>query len=738
MLLSAVLLFAASLTVQPQDSAETMAEGDVVVTAERISRQSENGPIVAEGGVRASSGSQFLKADRVVYDPLTETITAYGNVAVKDEDGNLYFAEEAVLSSDLENAFIEVFASEVGTNGNLAAASAIQRESGKNELRKSVFTLCPVCDQGLRRDRPLWQLKANRVVQDEEDKVLRFRNALVEVFGIPTFYIPYLQVPDPSLDRASGFLALEIANSDRTGVETELPYYWAISNYQDLTFAPRHYSNLGTLLKGEWRRNTYESRAVVQAGFINPTNDLSQEPGQPEETRWHWFSNYQRGDLPFGFSMEADIDAVSDKGYLLTYDIRPVGQLLDNVTLLSPDRLQSSIDFRRDTATSSTDITGILFQTLRFNEDQAFTANALPRLRHRQEFDLWGGELEVEGHFLALDREEGLDSMRAVAQMRYNRVRITDSGHRFEFFGELRGDGYRYDQFNRGVQQCNVEDRFYERCREAFPKDLEGESFTTTRFLPTIGAEWSYPIARIRENTSFVIEPRVQLVASPNRDFSEEVLNEDSQFFQFDTVTLFDWNKSSGLDLWEDGQRLNVGLATTAVLGEALTVNSSFGLQYRAQETRSFLEGNGLGETRSDFVGAVDVRLGRRLIIDNRFRIDDESGEFRRLESSVSSRIGPLRGRLNYLRVQGEEFNNVQPLDEFLVLSTSLKLNRNISIGATQAQNLDSGNTTRTSVALRVANQCLGVSVRYLFNDSSLGGFEQNRAFLVKFDVLGF
>lgn len=731
-----ILLSSTALAVQDQPVPEQAEEGDVLLEADRVYREGEDGPLIAEGDVRAAAGDQFLRADRVVYDVAGDTVTAEGNVAVRSEDGQIYFGETVILTSDLRNGIVEIFAAELPPNGTLGAATAIRRDSGTNELRKATYTLCKVCDEGFARDRPTWQLKARRVIQDEEKKKLTFRDAFLEIYGVPALYVPYVQVPDPSVDRASGFLAPQIGSSSVRGTEVEVPYYWAISDYQDFTFSPRHFELLGTLWKGEYRRNTWNSSAIVQAGVINPTNDLSEEGGNPDNVRWHWFSEYRR-DLPMNWTLEADIDAVSDKGYLTIYDLEPDGELQEEIGILRPDRLESTVSFNRRTQNSVTDVSAWLFQTLRIREDQAFTAQALPRVQHERFYDMLGGNVTLGGSFLTLLRDDGLDTMRGSGHLRYEAVKLTRGGHRFETFAEVRGDLYKYRNADLGIQACNVDDRAYDACRLSLPKDGAEQTYDVSRVLPTIGAEWAYPLARIGENSSFIIEPRVQAVVSPNRSFRDEIFNEDSQFFQFDTVTLFDYNKATGLDLWEDGQRVNAGISTTALLGSSISINTLVGAQFRAEGSDSFDDDTGLGEVQSDYVGAVDINLGSRFAIDNRFRIDDETGSFRRLETLMRGRLGRLSGRMNYLRVESDDFETNQVLDEFLIVSAALRVTKNINLAFSQGQNLDSGSTTNTQFALRLANRCAGMTVLYRFDDSTVAGFEQDKELLFRFEILG-
>src|SRR3546814_13959596 len=75
----------------------------------------------------------------------------------------------------------------------------------------------------------------------------------MEFFGIPVFYTPYLQHPDPTVDRRSGFLAPTVGTSDFLGYALEVPYFWALGDTQDLTLAPILSTDQGIDLTGEYR-----------------------------------------------------------------------------------------------------------------------------------------------------------------------------------------------------------------------------------------------------------------------------------------------------------------------------------------------------------------------------------------------------------------------------------------------------------------------------------------------------
>ena len=52
-----------------------------------------------------------------------------------------------------------------------------------------MFSPCQLCKNDPDRA-PLWQIKARRAVHDQEEKEVRYRDAWIEMFGIPVIYTP--------------------------------------------------------------------------------------------------------------------------------------------------------------------------------------------------------------------------------------------------------------------------------------------------------------------------------------------------------------------------------------------------------------------------------------------------------------------------------------------------------------------------------------------------------------------
>lgn len=748
------------------------AEETVLFTADTVYREREDGPVIAEGKVRAFFGERALTADRVVYDPQTEIVTAEGNVVVYDEAGDAFYAEQVELTGDLRDGVATNFGAMIGNQNRIVGSSVVRRSSGVNEINNGKFTPCEVCRENGKDKTPTWQVNAVKVIQDTNDKVIRFRHARIEALGVPIFYTPYFQYPDPSVKRKTGFLAPSFGNSSRAGAEAEIPYYIAISDHQDATFAPRFTTGLGTLWKGEYRTRSHDGGAIVQAGIINPEGIVRASNGAlfvldglrqdqidrlPEDAfdeigpRWHVFGE-ARKELRDDWVATADIDFVSDRNYLRTYDIQPEGQLREAIDILQPDRLENELHVSRLTDRSYTDVSSILFQSLRFSDDPDFTADVLPSIRHEYSFPIGtlGGDLRLTGDFLQLHRPEGLDTTRLVADATWQRNLTTPGGHRFRTFAQVRGDLYRNRDANLGIQACRnpqvpggdfVIAPQYERCRDALPRqggdDPEAE-FSFARFLPTAAVEWSYPLAKFTDNASFIIEPRIQVVAAPDADYTDDVFIQDSSFLQFDSVTLFDVIKSTGFDLWEDGQRVNIGVAGSALFDNGFTVSGTVGQQYRFSETEQFPDDLGLGDQRSDLVGDLEIDYGRKISVVNRFRLDDEDLRIRRLETILRGQSGPISGSINYLLLESPALDGFGDRDEFVSATAFYRVTDQIDLGGVWRRNLDTQETTEQRVILRYRDDCTIFNVTYRFDNRTGDGFENNTSVTFNIDIVGF
>ena len=83
-------------------------------------------------------------------------------------------------------------------------------------------------------------------------------------------WVPYFQMADPTVKRKSGFLMPSYSHSNELGTTVQVPYYFALSDHYDFTFAPMVTEKAGTLLLGEWRQRTANGGYSIElAGVWN-------------------------------------------------------------------------------------------------------------------------------------------------------------------------------------------------------------------------------------------------------------------------------------------------------------------------------------------------------------------------------------------------------------------------------------------------------------------------------------
>ncbi|MEM6421415.1 MAG: hypothetical protein AAF698_02420, partial [Pseudomonadota bacterium] len=272
--LGAVLALAACLLlgflwgpVGAQDIDELAIDPDtpVALVADEITYDSAAGTVSASGNVEVYFGTRTLTADRITYDSRTERISADGDIVLRDPSGTTVYADAADLDVELYDGIVRgarsVLASlppgetpgegRSATVGRLSAVEARRFEGRFNALNKAVYSPCDVCAD---EPTPLWRIRARRVIHDEEEGIIHYEQATFDVFGVPVAWLPYFSHPDPTVERASGFLVPDARQSGNYGFGLRVPYFWAIDPSTDITFQPFFTTDDGVFFDGELRR----------------------------------------------------------------------------------------------------------------------------------------------------------------------------------------------------------------------------------------------------------------------------------------------------------------------------------------------------------------------------------------------------------------------------------------------------------------------------------------------------
>ncbi|HVY11984.1 MAG TPA: putative LPS assembly protein LptD, partial [Alphaproteobacteria bacterium] len=231
------MLFLAPHAAQAQWAAPK-AGGQYLLTADELDYDEKNQTATATGHAELSDAQNVLGAQSLFYDQKIDVVEASGGLWLMQPDQSVMFAQKARLSSDFTQGYAEGVGMRMVDNSIFAALQARRLNGRYTFFDKGVFSPCLLCAEDPRKP-PLWQVRAARVTHDQEKHDLIYRDAVLEMWGVPTLYTPYLSTPDPTVKRRSGFLSPSFGSNSNIGTFVTIPYYYTFSPDFDVTFRPR-------------------------------------------------------------------------------------------------------------------------------------------------------------------------------------------------------------------------------------------------------------------------------------------------------------------------------------------------------------------------------------------------------------------------------------------------------------------------------------------------------------------
>ncbi|MBA3324173.1 MAG: LPS-assembly protein LptD [Rhodobacteraceae bacterium] len=655
----------------------------VALVADQVTYDRETGLLTASGNVEVLYEGRVLRASRLTYDERAEEIRAAGPLVLVDPEGGVLLADAAALTPDLADGLIE--GARVLISGQLQLAAVEARRSGGRfvTLDRVIASTCTICAGD---PTPIWAIRAARVTQDPITERIYFENARIEVFGLPIAYVPRLSIPDPRVERASGFLAPEFLSSGIYGGGFKLPYYRVLGPSADATVTPFVTSRGGLLMEGEYRRRLAEGGFDV--GGVLALNDGLDDDLAQDAPRWAFSA---AGDfvLPRDFVLDFDASAVSDNVFLKQFDYSDA------------DLLTSVIRVRRTRAKDDFSLAAIAFQSLLPDDNSGAVPAILPDLAYRRQLEdsLAGGRVSIDLAGLGVARDAGDSMFRATGGARWRRDWTLARGLRLGAGAGAALDAYRVWQ------------------NEDFP---DGQF---NRFTPDATIELRWPLVRRDPSADQVIEPIVQLIWSDSLG-DTDVPNEDSTLPEFSSTNLFSLNRFPGRDRLETGLRANLGLQYARYDPDGWSLGLTFGRVLRATELDQFPQGAGLDGRWSDYVGAVTLDFDWGLGLANRLLVDSDL-DFSRNEFSVVYE-GPTGGLgASYIYLAEDATNPAlgpQPETSEFALRARYRIHPNWEVRGNWRFDAVNGANLRAGAGVTYGNECaeidLSVSRRYTSSDN--------------------
>ncbi|WP_428671503.1 LPS-assembly protein LptD [Roseibium sp.] len=745
---AASLCSAAMAPVRAQDAQGLTADlaghvnpnSELLLEASEVTYDFDNDQIIATGDVQVYYDGNTVQAHRIVFDRKSQQLRALGNVIFIEASGNVVRTEEMTLSEDFSEGFARALQIDTTKRTRFLAEKARREGDNVTTIENGVYTVYTKPTNPPNKP-PLWRVRAEKIVHNQQEKIIRFENAAFEVYGKPIAWLPFLSMPDPSIKRKSGFLMPYGLVSDKLGYGVTVPYYWALSPHYDMTTTLTPMTKQGLFGDVEYRHRFEAGQVSVSAAGLFQAQP-SQFSTPRADDRWRGaVSSSASFSLGKDWTLGWNVTYKSDRAFFRDYSFASFG---DNGET-------SEIFLEGNTDRNALSVRAYAFQLSQEDyEDSDFDANGfspvgsslqdkqplvLPVIDYDYVFadPILAGELSLAANFTSLTRDEtdafsidggttakfrGVDGTFSRLSLKgdWRRTFIDPLGQSFTPFAYMRGD------------------LFFLASPDADVTALAGETFVG-RAMPAIGLEYRYPIIATFDGGNQILEPVAQVVARPDEQRIGELPNDDAQSIVFDTTTLFDYDKFSGFDRAEGGTRLNVGLNYKLQLDSGYYLSGLFGRSYHLAGENSYATPDILGATAdsglagdlSDYVGSLylDTQYGVKL--GAQARLDKDDFSVNRLQAQASAIYGPVVSSLAYAFLGAQPDVGIDEPREELLGAATLRLEENWRMFGSMRYDLQNSNIVQDGLGVGYDDEGFSLSVSFSEDRSRNDGDSVNR-----------
>jgi LPS-assembly protein len=743
--IAATLCYGYTTPADAQDLASKLA-GDLDPDAELLLESSEitydfdRDLIVATGDVQVYYDGSTVQAHQIVFDRKSQQLKASGNVIFIESNGNVVRTEEMVLSEDFSEGFARALQIDTTRRTRFLAEQARREGNNVTIIDNGVYTVYTKPTNPPNKP-PLWRVRAEKIIHNQQEKVIRFENAAFEVYGQPIAYLPFLSMPDPSIKRKSGFLMPSGIVNDKLGYGVSVPYYWALSPYYDVTTILTPLTKQGVFGDVEYRHRFATGEVSVSAAGLfqaQPDNFTTDRA----DDRWRGAVNSSATfNIARDWTLGWNLTYKSDRQFFSDYSFTSFGGNSETSTIYLEGRTDRNAFTAKAFAyqISQEDYTDSEFNANGFSPVGSSLQDKQPLVLPVIDYDyvfadpILAGELALTANFTSLTRDEtdafsidggstakfrGVDGTfsRLSVKGNWRRTFIDPLGQSFTPFAYMRGD------------------LFFLASPDSDVTALTGESFVG-RAMPAIGLEYRYPFIATFDGGNQILEPVAQIVARPNEQRIGELPNDDAQSIVFDTTTLFDYDKFSGFDRAEGGTRLNVGLNYKLQLDSGYYVSGLFGRSYQLAGDNSYAipdilgatQDSGLETTLSDYVGSLYLDTQYGIKVGAQARLDKEDFSVNRIQAQASGIYGPVVSSLAYAFLNAQPDVGIDDPREELLGSASLRLEENWRIFGSMRYDLQNSNIVQDGLGVGYDDEGFSLSVTYAEDRSRNDGDEVNR-----------
>ncbi len=636
--------------------------------------------------------NKFVFNKGLVFELINEIISSK-EIIVTDKNLNNYFFKNSKINLKIneivgKEVLVEFDDSFFGNENNdpLLKGKSITSNNEKTKIYKTVFSTCSIENKNCRG----WEMQSQIFTHDKLKKLFEYEKSWFKVFDKKVVFIPYFNHPDPSVKRKSGFLTPFYKGSDNLGSSVSIPYFYSLSDSQDLTFKPRIYMENDIIFHTEYREAFKNSNLKTDFSFNREENDTSS----------HIFVNL-KGKLNEDTNFDLKLQNVNNDNYLKIHDIKSYTPIIESDSVLNSHfEIESDLD-KNTTLTSKVR----LYEDLSKNSSDKYQY-VFPDFNFIKEIEL---DESYNGQFKF--SSTGFQKI-------YNTniyETLINNDFNFESYDFVSAKGIVTD-YSLLLKNFNT----YSENSSVYEEKNDHEIFGTFLIKSELPLKKS-----LNENNNF-LKPIAQFRFSPTNG-----KNISSTGSRLDYGSIFSPNRIGRSDMVEKGKSLTLGLEFEKQnFKNEKILGFNIGNIFKDKKNETLPNISKLGQTRSDIVGDIFYKFEDKFELNYNFSYDRDL-KFSNYDA-ISAKLGlnKLITTFDYI-TENHELGD----SELLTNNTEFKLSNEHSLKFDTTKDLKDDFTQFYKLAYKYETDCLSASFEYekkFFRDGSLLP-DESLYFLIRF-----
>ena len=276
--------------------------------------------------------------------------------------------------------------------------------------------------------------------------------------------------------------------------------------------------------------------------------------------------------------------------------------------------------------------------------------------------------------------------------------------------------------------------------------DESEDQFTNfSRITPNLSTSISWPFFDNAPYGKQIIEPKIAFGYVGDEETYSDLLNEDAQTFNFNSLNLFEMNRSLGFDRIDGGSKVSIGINYSLQDDIGGLLNANIGQSYHVSGLNSLEsdQWSGTDNYHSDIVGSISYNLNNAVLLDYKVRSDRSSSDNSINEFNLEMHdFNNYSFGVNYTDIEAEAnwLNSGLNANDHVALSElsgflEFGIAPDWSIISSGTYNLESDDFVSNQIGLRYDDECLAFDIGYrenLFTDRDI---KKDRSILFNFEL---